>query len=769
MEMTPPDDNFNPSSSVSASSTDEEPISRLKRGSKRGRPLNGDAVSRPQKSPRVVKSELKDETLQPVSEDDEPLTARQSALTTKKTSNAVSRSLKLPRTVKSEPQKQPLQPLSDDDEPLAVRQSVLTTKKAVVKSEATTVKTESKAGRKTKIKSEHKIEQSVVSVGRSGDSGQDQGYRWWDEEKGEEENKIKWTTLSHNAVMFPPDYEPHDVPLIYDGETIKLSHIAEEVATYYASKLGTDHVKSETFNRNFFEDFRNCLQKGWDEHKKIKKLELCDFSRIYDHLELKKAEKKDLPMAEKKKLREAEAERCKKYTVALVDGREEKVGNYRVEPPGLFLGRGEHPKRGKLKARIYPEDITINIGANDPIPECPMAGHKWGTIVHKQDVTWLCGWKDSITGGSKYVWLAAGSAFKGMSDHAKFEKARKLKDHIEKIRRDYWEGFKSKTKEVRQRSVAMYLIDKLALRVGNEKGEEEADTVGCCSLRVEHLQFEPPCTVIFDFLGKDSIRYFNSVQVEKSVFDNLKLFCRGKRPEEEVFHRLTVTGLNDHLKSLMDGLSAKVFRTFNASITLDDLLQSTPNRGDVNDKLVFYNQQNKEVAILCNHQRALPKQHEAQMEKMDKRTSETQNWLNELMKGRKTLLKKDDPSATVELEQWVREKPVFTDSMDDKARAAERKRAAEAPLIKVLRQKKLAQVDSAIKQVKQRLAKLKADMQVKEDLKTVALGTSKINYLDPRITVAWCKKHEVPIERIFAKTLLTKFAWAMEVSENYQF
>jgi len=26
---------------------------------------------------------------------------------------------------------------------------------------------------------------------------------------------------------------------------------------------------------------------------------------------------------------------------------------------------------------------------------------------------------------------------------------------------------------------------------------------------------------------------------------------------------------------------------------------------------------------------------------------------------------------------------------------------------------------------------------VKEDLKTVALSTSKINYLDPRITVAW--------------------------------
>ena len=29
--------------------------------------------------------------------------------------------------------------------------------------------------------------------------------------------------------------------------------------------------------------------------------------------------------------------------------------------------------------------------------------------------------------------------------------------------------------------------DKLALRAGNEKDEDQADTVGCCSLRVEHI------------------------------------------------------------------------------------------------------------------------------------------------------------------------------------------------------------------------------------------------------------------------------------------
>lgn len=69
--------------------------------------------------------------------------------------------------------------------------------------------------------------------------------------------------------------------------------------------------------------------------------------------------------------------------------------------------------------------------------------------------------------------------------------------------------------------VCTYLIDKLALRVGNEKGEDEADTVGCCSLRVEHIKFEKKNTITFDFLGKDSMQYLNTVVVEPLVYKQL--------------------------------------------------------------------------------------------------------------------------------------------------------------------------------------------------------------------------------------------------------
>jgi Eukaryotic DNA topoisomerase I, DNA binding fragment len=52
-----------------------------------------------------------------------------------------------------------------------------------------------------------------------------------------------------------------------------------------------------------------------------------------------------------------------------------------VEPPGLFRGRGEHPKMGRIKRRIYPKDIVINIGKGVPIPEHPYPDQHW-KMVH---------------------------------------------------------------------------------------------------------------------------------------------------------------------------------------------------------------------------------------------------------------------------------------------------------------------------------------------------------------------------------------------------
>jgi DNA topoisomerase I len=93
--------------------------------------------------------------------------------------------------------------------------------------------------------------------------------------------------------------------------------------------------------------------------------------------------------------------------------------------------------------------------------------------------------------------------------------------------------------------------------------------------------------------------------------------------------------------------------------------------------------------------------------------------------------------------------------------------------------KAFASESSAPKSVEQcqaKIAKLKSTLENeelkaknKEDNKAVALGTSKINYMDPRITISWCKRREVPIEKIFPKTLRSKFAWAMSCPPGFNF
>lgn len=119
-----------------------------------------------------------------------------------------------------------------------------------------------------------------------------------------------------------------------------------------------------------------------------------------------------------------------------------------------------------------------------------------------------------------------------------------MQGHIDRIRRDYEVELSDKVMVTRQRATAMYLIDRFALRAGNEKGDDEADTVGCCSLRCEHITLELPNKVIFDFLGKDSIRFFQSFEVSDQVFKNLRIFKKEpKTGSDLLFDRLTVSAM----------------------------------------------------------------------------------------------------------------------------------------------------------------------------------------------------------------------------------
>ncbi|KAL4931732.1 DNA topoisomerase 1 [Aspergillus undulatus] len=682
------------------------------------------------------------------------------------------------------------------------------------------VKAEPKSGQSTPAKKNGKAT-PVKEESEEAEAEEDDEYRWWeDPTKGD--GTIKWKTLEHNGVVFPPPYEPlpKHVKMKYDGIPVDLHPDAEEVAGFFGGMLNsTQNVENPTFQKNFFTDFKDILKKtGGAKDQKgnkvdIKEFKKCDFQPIFQYYDTQRQEKKALPPAEKKRLKAEKDEQEAPYMYCMWDGRKQKVGNFRVEPPSLFRGRGEHPKTGHVKSRVQPEQITINIGKEARVPP-PPEGHKWKEVKHDQEGTWLAMWQENINGNYKYVMLAANSDVKGQSDYKKFEKARELKKHIGRIRKDYQKNLKNELMVERQKATAVYLIDQFALRAGNEKGEDEAETVGCCSLKYENITLKPPNRVVFDFLGKDSIRFYDEVEVDLQVFKNLKIFKKApKKDGDEIFDRLTTSGLNKHLSQYMPGLTAKVFRTYNASHTMSELLKDMHATGTNVEKVKAYNDANRKVAILCNHKRTVAAGHANAMEKMSERIKgqRYQKWrLKQMMLDLDSSLKKKKGAKYFELDEdidqnWVKEHQAFLieeqkQKITKKFEKENEKLAAEGEkemkaseletrleVIKDLEKKynkenktgkveaegrgpTVEKLEAAIQKIQQRVENMELQAQDKEDNKEVALGTSKINYIDPRLTVVFSKKFNVPMEKFFSKSLREKFEWAIKsVDENWEF
>jgi len=583
--------------------------------------------------------------------------------------------------------------------------------------------------------------------------------KWW--EMPPYKGDTKWKRLDHNGICFPPPYKKHNVKILYKGKAVELNAEQEELATFYAVMLETEWVKKKAFNINFFREFRQALKNA--DREKYRHTGITDFKRLNFRPIYKWAMKKKEEEKERKKdklyrarLKAEKAAMDEIYGYAIVDGVREKVGNYKVEPPGLFRGRGDHPKAGMLKKRLKPSQIILNIGKGQPIPPCPIEGEQWGGVVHDSTVTYIAKWVENINQAHKMVYLHASSRFKGQSDMAKYEKARVLKKHIGSIREDYTKKLSSKNTVERQLATCVWIIDILSIRVGNEKDtDEEADTVGVCSFRVEHLtKFEKDTDGVFkitlDFLGKDSMRYLNTVEIPKIIFNNLRKFVHGKKKEANVFEKVDPGMVNEYLKSMMDGLSAKVFRTHNASVCLQQELSKTknfklaqgttnitPDKSAIHEKKYFYDTCNKQVAILCNHKRTVNEEKFGESSaRMDEKIAKAQKLVKEYKRRLKIAQGKVKEPGKDEA-KYLKHDP--------------------------------AVIKGQLKRKEDAVQKLKMNKNLKIENKEVALGTSKINYMDPRITVAFCKRMELPIEKVFNKALLDKFPWAMAVAPNYHF
>jgi DNA topoisomerase-1 len=397
---------------------------------------------------------------------------------------------------------------------------------------------------------------------------------------------------------------------------------------------------------------------------------------------MSKEEKKQLA-ASRKKIRE---ERKAHYGWATVDSGRMEIANYSVEPPGIFLGRGKHPYRGRWKPIAATKDVTLNLSPDAPMPAGEWAGREW-----RSNELWIARWTDKLTGKVKYVWFHDATPMKQGRTQEKFDLAGELESKIDEVRAHITRGLVDK--EVKRRKVATvaYLIDVFKIRVGDEK-ESESGTVGATSLQSKHITLHnSPHVVKLHFLGKDWVLFERELEVSEEAFRNLQEFTSGGG---RIFSGITTEAVREFLSEAMPRLSPKVFRTFSATELFRQKLDTakvSPESLDTEKKMAL-TEANAAVAQLLNHQKAIPKK-----------------W-QETYKKRLEMLR----------------------SLKGKEGKSVAKRKQSLQL---------------------RIAQMRLG-------KNWNLGTSLRNYIDPRVSVEFCRKVNYDWKRYYPKALVTKFAWA---------
>ena len=497
--------------------------------------------------------------------------------------------------------------------------------------------------------------------------------------------------LIHNGILIPK-YDPKGFSIIIKGKNTALTPEQEEMAVAWVKKLETDYVKDPVFIKNFFEDFHKAL--GLEDRILPEQF---DFKEIIDYVQKEKATKASLSKEEKKRQAEERKkkreENKKKYGYATIDGVKAEIGAYMAEPSCIFMGRGQHPLRGRWKQGPKESDIILNYHSDDPSKPKPPGN--WKKVVWQPEDMWIAKWDDKLRGKEKYVWLADTCFLKQESDIQKFNKAIELSKQIGKVLKHIEENLQSQDVMRRKVATVSYLIDALKLRVGDEKDEDEADTVGATTLRPEHIRFEPDGWTIFDFLGKDAVRWEKKIQLPQLVVQNLQQFIA--EAQSTIFEGIRSGQVTALLNEAMPDLTAKVFRTHHATKVVNEYLDKAKVSASEPEfvKKHVAMEANLQAAMICNHKRKVPKA-----------------WEESLAKKQERLEKLKEANLAKETE-------------------ARRKN----------------------------LEKLKLKIEETRETKEYNLRTSLKSYIDPRVYYNWGKKVDFDWKLYYPKTFQRKFSW----------
>lgn len=574
--------------------------------------------------------------------------------------------------------------------------------------------------------------------------------------------------LIHRGVVVPVPPQPAGLTILVSGEQIRLTPKQEEMALAWARKKDTPYVQDPVFVENFLRDFSAEL--GLEATLTLSDI---DFAEAYAFVDAERETKANMTRDERKALaaqRRSVREALKaQHGYAIVNGQRVELAAYVVEPSGIFMGRGEHPLRGRWKEGAKASDVTLNLS-----PDAPPIDADWAEIVWQPESMWVARWRDKLSGRLKYVWLSDTAQVKQEREAQKFDKALELDDKLELLRRHINEGLVDVDPRRRMIATACYLIDTLCLRVGDEKDPDEADTIGATTLRPEHVSFREGGKVEFRFLGKDAVEWHKSLTPPPAVLENLAELVRNARPSNssgnggrghptrdlpQIFPDVTSRAVNSYLCGISPGITAKVFRTHHATQAVGDSLARARVRRDGHEhmKWLAVSLANLDAAVLCNHTKQYRGNWEGTRSRYEQRLARARERLERYRSQVKDLTDK-----VAGLREEGREKEAAGKTPERRRRIRERyhKRLERAMARVVAARGRRSRAQVA-------LGKIKAQFTMAGKKRTWNLGTSLKSYIDPRVYSRWGSEMDYDVlGRYYPAALRRKFAWVRVSSDE---
>ncbi len=535
--------------------------------------------------------------------------------------------------------------------------------------------------------------------------------------------KYVMKSLKHSGI-YVPIYIPLGLSVKVLGNPVKLGEKTEQMALAWVRKEQSITSPPDRLTyRNFIRTFVDALRSENPRVTFLSNLRIredidslingkprtdaeIDFSEVRDYVVREQMKKLNMTKEEKKKLaqeRKAKREELKRrYGFATVDGKEIDIANWTAEPSCLFIGRGDHPKRGFWKEGPRQEDIILNWPLDKAgRPVLPVPEGTWKKIVWEPDKMYIAKWEDKLCGKTKYVWFSDSTFMKQEREKEKFEKAENLGGQIRSVEDHILKNLDSEDEKRRKVATVCWLIFNVNMRVGDEKDPGEADTVGAITLRAEHVRVEGN-VLHFDFFGKDAVRWTRDIEAPEAVIRNIKHFTDSSK--DYLFEGIDSRKVTRFFSEKVKGLTAKVFRTWRCTNTVKEHLKACEIKKEDPDYTKKYcaKMANLEAAKVANHKRKIPANFDERLAKKEAQFRE----LGAILK-----LKTEQGKAT----------------------------------------------DSLCKRIK----KSEFDLMLTKETREYNLGTSLKSYIDPMVYVKWASHVGFDIGKFYPKTLRNKFSWAL--------